>query len=159
MQHPRGITKPAGIHGHIHDLALDLGRLPGVGILQEKRPAAIGARATPVALLAFGRRAMSHNICTLAVRTVQHLCNHCGSLSHRWFWSAPILRQYNRSTALKHLPQAICRRTRRPTSVGTIRRSRWPGRLIGIPSIIRSRDCISTATHADDMARNISERR
>lgn len=108
MQHPRGITNPAGIHGHIHDLALDVRRLPGVGILQEKRPAAIGARATPVALLAFGRRAMSHHICTLAVGTGQHLCNHGGSLSHRWFWSAPTLRKYNRSTALEHLPFIKC---------------------------------------------------
>src|SRR5882724_4806698 len=107
MQHPRGITNPAGIHGHIHDLALDVRRLPGVGILQAKRPAAIGARATPVALLAFGRRAMSHHICTLAVGTGQHLCNHGGSLSHRWFWSAPTLRKYNRSTALKHLHHVI----------------------------------------------------
>jgi len=40
------------------------------------------ARATPVALLAFRRRTMSHNICALAVGTVQHLRNHCCSLSH-----------------------------------------------------------------------------
>jgi hypothetical protein len=50
----------------------------------------------------------------LAVGTVQHLCNHCGALSHRWFWSAPTLRKYNRSTALKHLPHR-----NQPTLVGT----------------------------------------
>ncbi len=38
MQHACSIANPTGVHGHIDDLLLDLRRLTGVGIRQEKRP-------------------------------------------------------------------------------------------------------------------------
>jgi hypothetical protein len=71
MQYAGGIAHPTGVHGHIDDLLLDLRRLTGVGILQEKRPSTPQAtRTAPIPLLAFRRGAMSHNICALAVGTV-----------------------------------------------------------------------------------------
>ena len=91
VQHPRRITNAARIHSHIDNLLLDIRGLPGVGIFQEKRTPPLRTRATPVALLAFRRRTMSHNIRALAVGTVQHLRNHCCSLSHRWLCSAQTL--------------------------------------------------------------------
>jgi hypothetical protein len=73
IQHPRGITNPAGIQGHIHDVPLDVGRLTGVGVLQEKRAPTLRTRPAPKALLAFRHRAMAQNIRPLAVGTMQHL--------------------------------------------------------------------------------------
>src|SRR5713101_2597619 len=87
MQHPRGIPNPAGIQGHIHDLALDVRRLTSVGILQEKRPAVIRACTAPIPLLALPGRAMSHNIRALTVGAVQYLENHKTTHS-RWSFSA-----------------------------------------------------------------------
>jgi hypothetical protein len=82
MQHACGIANPTGVHGHINDLLLDLRRLTGVGIFQEKRPSTPQAtRTAPIPLLTFRRGAMSHNICALTVGTMQDLRYHCGSLS------------------------------------------------------------------------------
>jgi hypothetical protein len=54
MQHTRGITNATGVHGHIDDLLLDLRRLTGVAILQQKGPSTpFEARPAPIALLAF----------------------------------------------------------------------------------------------------------
>jgi hypothetical protein len=88
VQHPRRIANAARIHGHIDDLLLDVRRVTGVGIRQEKRTPAIQACTAPIALLAFRRGAMSYNIRALAVWTVQHLGNHYGLLSYGWFCSA-----------------------------------------------------------------------
>ena len=102
MQHPRGVANAARIQGHIHDLSLAVRRLPGVGIVQEKRPSTIRAGAAPIALLALSCRAMSHNISALTVGAVQDLDHHdatrsCwGSLSH-------LLLKGSRSTPLEHL--------------------------------------------------------
>src|SRR5215471_6655944 len=46
MQHACGIANPTGVHGHINDLLLDLRRLTGVGIFQEKRPSTPQATRT-----------------------------------------------------------------------------------------------------------------
>jgi hypothetical protein len=71
------MQRSPGIHSHVDDLLLDVRRLPGVGIFQEKRtPTPQETLPAPVALLPFGRRAMSHNIRTLALGTMQHLGNH-----------------------------------------------------------------------------------
>jgi len=87
VQHPRCITNAAGIQGHINDLSLDLRRLPGVGILEEKRASVIRARPAPIPLLALPCRAMSHNIRALTVRTVEDFDHHDATLS-RWGFSA-----------------------------------------------------------------------
>ena len=73
MQHASRIANAAGIEGHIDDLALDVRRLPSVGILEEKRPAAIWARPAPIPLLALPCRAMAYNIRPMTMRAVQHL--------------------------------------------------------------------------------------
>src|ERR1700752_4159855 len=51
---------------------------------------------------------MLDDIGPLAIGAVQHLHNHRCSLSHGWFCSAQTLIQDSRSTALKHLPGALC---------------------------------------------------
>ena len=77
MQHACSITNATGVHGHIDDLLLDLRRLPGVGILQEKRtPTPQETFPAPVALLPFRRHPMLDNIDPLAIGAVQHLGNH-----------------------------------------------------------------------------------
>ena len=106
MQHPRGIANAARIHRHIDNLLFDLSGETGIGIYQEKCPSTPStARTAPIALLAFRRRAMSHNIRALAVGAVEYLRYHCGSLSYGWFCSAHTLAQNSRSTDLKHLPR------------------------------------------------------
>jgi len=83
VQHPRGITNAARIHRHIDDLLLYGRRETSVGICQEKRPSTpVATRTAPIALFAFRRRAMAHNICALAVGTVEHWRDHRGSLSY-----------------------------------------------------------------------------
>ena len=110
VQHPRGIANAARIHGHIDDLLLYSRRETRVGIRREKCPSAPKTtRTASIALLAFSGCAMSHNIRALAVGTVEHLCNHRGSLSYRWFCSAQIPAKDSRSTDLKHLPQLLVR--------------------------------------------------
>jgi len=76
VQHPRGVADAARIQGHIHDLSLDIRRLSGVGIMQEKRPPTFRAGAAPIALLALPGRAMSHNIGAVTVGAVQDLDHH-----------------------------------------------------------------------------------
>ena len=86
MEHPRGITKAARIHSHVDDLLLHGRRETGVGIHQNKHlstPEAI--RTAPIALLAFRRHARAHHIRALAVGTVEHVRDHRGSRSYRWF--------------------------------------------------------------------------
>src|SRR2546428_6113761 len=102
MQHPRGIPNPAGIQGHINDLAFDVRRLAGVGRLQEKRASVIRARPAPIPLLALPCRAMSHNIRALTVGTVEDLDHHNTTLSHWGFSASPIFDKHSRSTPLEH---------------------------------------------------------
>src|SRR6516165_1290750 len=102
MQHPRGVANAARIQGHIHDLSLAVRRLPGVGIVQEKRPSTIRAGAAPIALLALSCRAMSHNISALTVGAVQDLDHHDATRSCWVSLSHPLLKG-SRSTPLEHL--------------------------------------------------------
>ena len=77
MQHARGIANATGVHGHINDLLLDLRRLTGVALLQQKGTSTpLEARTAPIALLAFRRQTMLDNIDPLAIGAVQHLGNH-----------------------------------------------------------------------------------
>ena len=80
MQHPRRIADATGVQGHIYDLALDVRRLAGVSILQEKRAAVLWAGTAPIPLLALSCRAMAHNIRTLTVGAVQDLDHHDATL-------------------------------------------------------------------------------
>ena len=83
MQYACGITNATSVHGHIDDLLLDLRRLPGVSIFQEKCPSTPQETLpAPVALLSFKGRAMAHNIHALAVGAVEHLRYQRGSLSY-----------------------------------------------------------------------------
>jgi len=104
MQHARRIANATGVHRHIDDLLLDLRRLTGVALHQQKGPSTPReAHTAPIALLAFRRQTMLDNIGPLAIRAVQHLRHHRCSFSHGWFSSAQTSTQDNRSTALKHL--------------------------------------------------------
>jgi hypothetical protein len=77
VQHARGIANATGVHGHINDLLLDLRRLTGVALLQQKGPSTpFEARTAPIALLAFRRQTMLDNITPLAIGAVQHLDDH-----------------------------------------------------------------------------------
>ena len=76
MQHPRCVANATRIQGHIHDLALDVRRWSGVGVLQEKRPPTLRAGVAPIALLALPCRAMAHNIGAVTVGAVQDLDHH-----------------------------------------------------------------------------------
>ena len=67
VQYACCIANTTGIQSHINDLPLDLRRLTGVGIRQEKRAPVIRARPAPIPLLVLPRRAMSYNICALTV--------------------------------------------------------------------------------------------
>ena len=81
MQHPRRIANTAGVHGHIDNLLLDLGRLTGVGIVEEKGPSTpLEAGPAPIALLPFRRQTMLDNIGPLAIGAVQHLRNPTATL-------------------------------------------------------------------------------
>ena len=106
MQHPRRIADTARIHRHVDDLLLDLRQETGISIRQEKRSSTPEAtRTAPIALFAFRRCAMAHNIRALAVGAVKHLRDHRGSLSYRWFCSTQTPVKNSRSTDLKHLPR------------------------------------------------------
>src|SRR5215471_12762171 len=77
VQYSRGIANATRIHRHIDDLLLHLRRETGIGIRQEKRPSTpLAAGTAPIALLAFRRGTMAHNIRALAVGAVEHLCDH-----------------------------------------------------------------------------------
>ena len=82
MQHTRGIANAARIHGHIDDLLLDIRRLAGVAVFQEKcPPTPQETLPAPVALFAFSRRAVAYNIRPMAIGTVEDLRYHRDSLS------------------------------------------------------------------------------
>src|SRR5215813_7531193 len=71
VQYSRGIANATRIHRHIDDLLLHLRRETGIGIRQEKRPSTpLAAGTAPIALLAFRRGTMAHNIRALAVGAV-----------------------------------------------------------------------------------------
>jgi len=72
-QPPRRIAHATRIHHPIDNLWLDLRRETGVGRYQAKRPStAETARTTPIAWLAFRRRAVSHDSRGLTVGTTEH---------------------------------------------------------------------------------------
>ncbi len=77
VQYARGIAHTTGVHRPIDDLLLDLRRLTGVSILQQKGPSTpLEAGTAPIALLAFRRQTMLDNITPLAIGAVQHLDDH-----------------------------------------------------------------------------------
>ena len=61
-------------------MALDVRRLAGVGIRQEKRAAVLGAGTAPIPWLALSCRAMAHNIRTWTVGAVQDWDHHDATL-------------------------------------------------------------------------------
>ena len=82
MQYTCGITNATSVHGHIDDLLLDLRRLPGVSIFQEKCPSTPQETLpAPIALLALSCRAMSYNIRAVTVGAAQDLEHHEATLS------------------------------------------------------------------------------
>ena len=104
MQHPRGVANATGVQRHIHDLALDVRRLPGIGIGQEKRASVLRARPAPVPLLALSGLAMANDVGPVTVRTVQDLENHEATRS-RWGESVAETRvESSTSTPMRHLP-------------------------------------------------------
>jgi hypothetical protein len=77
VQHPRGIAHATGLHRPVDDWLRDVRRWPGVGLLQEKRtPTPQKTLPAPVARLPVRRRALSHQIRTLAIGTMQHVGPH-----------------------------------------------------------------------------------
>ena len=76
MQHSRRIAHTAGVHGQINNLLLDLGRLTGVGILQQECATRTPLLAAAVALLTLPGLTMADNIRALAVGAVEHLDDH-----------------------------------------------------------------------------------
>jgi hypothetical protein len=76
MPPPRRLADATGVEGHIHDVALDVRRLAGVGIRQEKRAAVLWVGAAPIPWLALSCCAMAHNIRTWTVGAVQDWDHH-----------------------------------------------------------------------------------
>ena len=76
MQDTGGITNATGIHRHVDNLLFDLRRLPWVAIVQEKSTTGTGLLAAAVPLLTLPSLAMTDNIGSLAVGTMQDLENH-----------------------------------------------------------------------------------
>jgi hypothetical protein len=75
MPHPRWVPYTTTIQGHLDALRFHVLGLAGVGRVQKKRATALRAGTTPIAVLAFRRRALPHDIAPLAIWTVQHLGN------------------------------------------------------------------------------------
>jgi hypothetical protein len=73
VEDTRRIADPTGIHGHLDDLLVDLRRLTWVAIIQQECTTGTVLLSAPVPLLALTGCAMSHNIRTVAVGTVQDL--------------------------------------------------------------------------------------
>ena len=76
VQHARRIPDTTGMHRHLDDLLFDLRGLPRMAVVQEERATGTALLAAAVALLALRGFAVSHNIGTLAVGTMQNLDNH-----------------------------------------------------------------------------------
>jgi hypothetical protein len=87
MQYPRGIAHATRIQGHIDDLWLHVGRLPGVGIVQEKRTPTIRARPAPIPLLTVRRQARPDDLGPLTGWTMQHWGHH-GTPTQSWWRSS-----------------------------------------------------------------------
>jgi hypothetical protein len=65
---------------YVHDLFLNLRRLPGIAVVQQKGvPFSFAALAAAITWFALTGRPVSDNIRALAVRTVQDLENHGGT--------------------------------------------------------------------------------
>ena len=76
MQDTGGVTNATGIHRHLDDLLFDRRRLPWRAIVQEKGTTGTGLLAAAVPLLTLPSLAMTDNIGSLAVGTMQDLENH-----------------------------------------------------------------------------------
>lgn len=77
MQDTSRVANATGIHRHLDDLLFDLRRLPGIAIVQKKRPSpSLAALAAPVAWLALTGVAVSDDIGALAMGTMQDLDDH-----------------------------------------------------------------------------------
>ena len=76
MPHTSRIAHTTGVHRHGDDLLFDLGGVTGVGVIQKEGASLTQSVLAAVALLALARCAMSNDIGTLAVGTVQDLEEH-----------------------------------------------------------------------------------
>jgi hypothetical protein len=83
VQHARGITNAAGVHGHVDDLALHLRRLTRVGIVQQEDPTRTTLLTAAVPLLALPGLAMADDIGAVTVGTVQNVKDHDAT---QWLW-------------------------------------------------------------------------
>ena len=101
--HPRRIAAAARLHGHLDDGLLDGRRWASVGGREEQCAPPLWARAAPLALLAWPRRAMSYNIRVLTVRAVADLAYPDATRSSWRFSAAHLLLKGSSSTPLKHL--------------------------------------------------------
>jgi hypothetical protein len=84
-----GITNPAGIHGHIHNLRFDVWRLTGIGILQQKGASLACGLSAATALLTLRCFPVAYDIGAVAVWAMQDLSNHTTSPSWRSSYSSP----------------------------------------------------------------------
>ena len=100
MEHARGIPNATGIHHHVDDLLLDLGRVTSVAVLhQESAPVAYRLLAT-VALLPLPGLPMSDDIGPLAMGAMQDLHNHAIT---RLAWGVALCLIHPESIADQHL--------------------------------------------------------
>ena len=76
MQDTRRVSDTTGIHGHLDDLLFDLRGLPRMAVVQEERATSAALLSAAIALFALTGCAVSNNIGTLAVGTMQNLDNH-----------------------------------------------------------------------------------
>ncbi len=76
MQHARRIAHASGVHRHVDDLLFDPGCVTGVGGIQQEGASIAQGLLAAVSLLPLARRAMSDDICTLAVWAMQDLHDH-----------------------------------------------------------------------------------
>ena len=76
MQHASCIANATGVHRHVDDLLFDPGCVTSVGVIQQEGASVAQRLLATIALLALARRAMSNDICTLAVGAVQDLEDH-----------------------------------------------------------------------------------
>jgi hypothetical protein len=101
LQHACRVPNAAGIHRHLDDLFLNLRRLPGIAVVQQKgAPASFAALAAAIMGFALTGRAVSDNIRALAVRTVQGLETHGGT---RLAWGITRTVTHSERIAYQHL--------------------------------------------------------
>src|SRR5438128_11906259 len=72
----RGVADPAGMHGHVDDLLCDLQRLTWGARVEREGTTGTVLLSAPAPLLALTGGAMSYNIHTVAVGTVEDVQHH-----------------------------------------------------------------------------------